>query len=71
MSNKKLSEFRKERNLSTSEIAEIIGVSKSQYDKIEYGQRTPSFRFLYKFKYAFPEANVDSLFLEINHTACV
>lgn len=68
MKNHKLVSFRKERELSMSDMAGKIGVSESYYEKIEYGNRTPSYNFLAKFKDAFPETNIDIIFLSKNHT---
>lgn len=63
MKNHKLITFRKEKNLSISDIAEKVGVSESYYEKIEYGNRSPSYNFLTKFKRAFPESNMEEIFL--------
>jgi putative transcriptional regulator len=71
MENKKLITFRQEKKLSLIEIANKIGISKSYYEKIEYGDRTPSYNFLNKFKLAFPDASVEDIFLNNNHTICV
>ncbi len=71
MKNKSLISFRKEKNLSISDMAELIGISESYYEKIEYGNRSPSYNFLRKFKQTFPNANVDNIFLPNNHTICV
>ena len=49
MQNIVLIEFREKLNLSLQEMADKIGVSKSYYEKIEYGDRTPSFNFISKF----------------------
>lgn len=49
-------------------MARKIGVSESYYEKIEYGNRTPSYNFLTKFKVAFPETNTDNIFLSQNYT---
>ena len=38
MRNSNLAKFRAEKELSTMDIAKIIGVSTSFYEKIEYGQ---------------------------------
>lgn len=68
MRNQKLISFRKEKELSISDMARKIGVSESYYEKIEYGNRTPSYNFLAKFKAAFPETNTDNIFLSQNYT---
>ena len=46
MRNSNLAKFRAEKELSTMDIAKIIGVSTSFYEKIEYGQRKPSYNFI-------------------------
>ena len=46
------------------EMAEKIGVSSSFYDKIEYGERNPSFNFITLFKQTFPSANTDYIFFD-------
>ena len=71
MQNVVLIEFREKLNLSLQEMADKIGVSKSYYEKIEYGDRTPSFNFISKFKLAFPKENIEDFFLKTNYTKCV
>lgn len=67
----KLIEFRINLNKSTTEMAAIIGVSKSYYEKIEYEDRNPSYNFITKFKAAFPNADVDSIFFDDQpHVQC-
>mgnify|MGYP002868176246 CR=1 FL=1 len=61
--NIKLQTFRKSQNLSTKEISDLMGVSKSAYEKVEYGQRSPSFNFVLKFKQKFPQCSTDEMFL--------
>ena len=68
MKNHKLVSLRKEKELSMSDMAREIGVSTSYYEKIEYGNRMPSYNFLTKFKSAFPEMNLEDVFLSQNHT---
>lgn len=60
-----LAEFRKSLGLTTVEMAEKIGVSTSFYEKIEYGNRNPSFNFITAFKKVFPMVDVDRIFF--NH----
>lgn len=60
--NQKLFLFRKKLNFSTLKMAKIIGISKSYYEKIEYGQRSPSYNFLTKFKKSFPDASIEQIF---------
>lgn len=71
MKNQKLIAFRKDKQLSVSAMADAVGISSSYYEKIEYGDRNPSYRFLAKFKQAFPESDTDYIFLSNNHTLCV
>lgn len=68
MSNSKLRKIRLEHNMSISEMSKYIGVSCSLYEKIEYGQRTPSYNFIKKFKGKFPSCNTDEIFFEDNYT---
>jgi putative transcriptional regulator len=63
--------FRKEKKLSVPDMAVRIGISESYYEKIEYGDRSPSYNFLTKFKRAFPESDAEEIFLSQNHTVCV
>ena len=65
IANKDLIEFRKRKKLSSIEMAKKIGISNSYYQKIEYGDRSPSFNFLKKFKSVFPDVNTDSLFFKL------
>ena len=51
----KLIKFRKKKNLSVKEIHNQIGVSRSYYEKIEYGQRKAGNGFINKMIKAFPE----------------
>jgi len=67
----KLLEFRNKLNKSTLEMASIIGVSKSYYEKIEYEDRNPSYNFITKFKRAFPNADVNAIFFtNESHAGC-
>ena len=69
MKNNNLYALRKKHNLTTAEMAETIGISKSYYEKIEYGERNPSYNFIHKIKTTFPD--VDTQYLFFNHTECV
>lgn len=62
MRNSNLAKFRVEKNFSTMDMAKKIGVSASYYEKIEYGQRKPSYNFIVKFKNAFPESDISIFF---------
>lgn len=66
--NSELRRFRERQNLSILEMSKSLGVSKSNYEKIEYGQRTPSYNFVKRFKQKYPKANTDALFFNINYT---
>lgn len=66
--NQKLSDFRKEQGLTTKKMASKLGISQSLYEKVEFGQRTPSFFFLRRVKDVFPEIDVDEFFLPQNNT---
>lgn len=67
----KLVQFRKGLGLTIIEMAERIGVSPSYYEKIEYGDRNPSFNFITLFKKAFPDANTDDIFFNHQqHESC-
>lgn len=59
---KNMRDFRQKKNLSMLEMSKKIGVSLSLYEKVELEQRTPSFKFINKFKKAFPEADTNSMF---------
>ena len=66
-----LKKFRAEKGMSKNEIAHLLGVSLSFYDKIERGERNPSYSFICKFKSTFPSSDADLIFLKMNHTFCV
>lgn len=65
-----IKQFRQTKNFDTQEMAENIGVSKSLYEKVEYGQRTPSASFISKFKKAFPEVDTNLFFTNTKHVSC-
>lgn len=65
-----LVKFRKERGYTRNEMAELLGVSVSLYDKVEYGDRMPSRNFLSKFKKAFPSFNMNIFFEKELHGTC-
>lgn len=66
--NSRLRNFRKGLQLSIPEMSKSIGVSKSTYEKVEYGQRTPSYKFVKLFKIRYPNADTDALFFTNNNT---
>lgn len=66
-----LKEFRTSKKMSIKMIAAEIGVSKSYYEKIEYGERQPSYNFILKFVNRFPDANTDVIFFDLkSHDMC-
>lgn len=62
-----LRSFRKKREMSTQDMADALGVSKSWYEKVEYEQRKPSREFMLKFKKAFPEFDANIFLKELLH----
>lgn len=66
-----LKKFRAEKGMSKNEIAHLLGVSLSFYDKIERGERNPSYSFICKFKSTFPSSDADLIFFENeSHVLC-
>lgn len=59
---KELKEFRNSLKMTSIEMAEKIGVSKSLYDKVEAGARKPSREFTTKLKEVFPQFDVNIFF---------
>jgi len=59
-----LAEFRKEQNLTMDQMAERLDISKSMYEKVEYGERNPSGRLMRNLKKAFPDADIDRIFFD-------
>ena len=57
-----MAQFREKQNLSQSNMAVILGVSKSLYSKIEEGSRNPQYEFVMKFIERFPEIDVRRFF---------
>jgi transcriptional regulator with XRE-family HTH domain len=64
---KVLIDFRRNSGKSPKEMAALIGVSQSYYEKVEYDQKRPSREFLIKFKKAFPTFDIDLFFAEWLH----
>lgn len=58
----KLIEFRKKNNLTINSMAKKIGVSISFYEKVERGERNPSYNFIRLFKKAFPIVDANDIF---------
>lgn len=57
-----LERFRKEKGYSKEQMAKILGISCSFYEKVEGGQRNISGNFLKKLKEQFPEFDVNIFF---------
>lgn len=68
---KELKEFRNSKKMSMQRMADEIGVSKSYYEKIEHGERRPSYNFMEKFINRFPDANINVIFFDLKtHVMC-
>lgn len=65
-----LKKFRLEHGLSQSEMADRLHISKSFYEKVEYGDRHISRAFLQSFKKAFPTYDMNIFFDENLHSEC-
>lgn len=59
-----LKDFRNSLNLTTSEFAKTLGISKSLYEKVEGGFRKPSREFTTKLKSRFPQFDVNIFFTQ-------
>lgn len=59
---KLVKDFRLNHGYSRKQMADLMNISLSQYDKIEFNQRHPSSNFLKKFKKAFPEFDMNNFF---------
>ena len=46
----KLKEFRLKKGLTQEQMAKLVGISKSMYEKLEYNQARPSLETIEKFK---------------------
>lgn len=57
-----LKEFRKSKGYTLAQMAQILHISKSLYEKVETCARTPSKNFLDKFKQAFPDFDMNIFF---------
>ncbi len=60
--NSRLRDFREEQHLSILEMSKSLGVSKSTYEKVEYGQSTPSYNLVRRFKHKYPKTDTDAIF---------
>lgn len=58
----KLKQFRQTSGLSKVDMAHLLKVSLSYYEKIESGERNPSYNFISRFFRKFPESDINALF---------
>lgn len=63
-----LRKFRESQGLTRQKMAEILGISLSFYEKLEYGDRTISGNVARKIKDKFPMVDVNVFFLPKNNT---
>lgn len=71
MQNQSLIAYRKTQGLTQEEMADKLEISESFYQKIENGERNPSYNFITKFKKVFNQANTDNLFFDTQlHETC-
>ena len=54
-----LKKFREEKKLTKQEMADILGITKSMYEKLEYGLRKPSLKTLKSFKEKFADFDIN------------
>lgn len=57
-----LKQLRRENNLSQKEMAEVIGVSLSMYEKVERGNIKASRNFMEALKNTYPHIDIDFIF---------
>lgn len=55
----KLKEFRLKKGLTQEQMAKLVGISKSMYEKIEYEERKPSIDTMKKFKEVFKDLDIN------------
>lgn len=61
-----LKQFRIKQGLSKKQMADILNISIILYEKVEYGTRQPSRKFLSRFKAAFPDFDMNIFFTDSN-----
>lgn len=59
-----LKDFRESLGYSKKQLADILHISKSLYEKVEWGIRPPSQAFLFNFKKKFPSFDMNIFFKE-------
>jgi len=62
----KLIAYRKDKKLTMERISTLMGVSRSYYEKVEYGSETAGLGFIKKFMTAFPDADIIEIFFKEN-----
>ena len=62
-----LKAFRKEKGLSSKQMADALKISTSLYEKVEGDFRPTSQNFLRRFKQTFPEVDMNIFFADTNH----
>ncbi len=62
-----LKEFRLKKEKTQQEMADLVGITKSMYEKLEYNERKPSVETIQKFKTVFKDFESE-IFLEQNPT---
>lgn len=66
-----LIDFREHQKLTVAQMSEILGVSRSLYQKIEYGNRGASRKFIQRFKKTFPTSDIVAIFFTNDiHNMC-
>ncbi len=59
---KSLQEFRRSKGITQGDMARLMGITLSMYEKVEEGRAGASAAFMRRLKKAFPEVNIDALF---------
>ncbi len=62
----RLKEFRKKKSLSQVEMAELLGITLSMYQKVEAGRAGASASFMKRLKKVFSDINIDFIFFDDN-----
>lgn len=63
--------FRKENGYSKHDMAQLLDISLSLYEKVEYSDRQPSRNFMSRFKEKFPNFDMNLFFNEMIHDSCI
>lgn len=66
-----LRKLRESQGLSRQRMADLLGVSRSFYEKVELGDRAMSGNFIRRLKTQFPMFDVNVFFLPSNNTKSV